>query len=51
MARQRDKTINFHGYGTPQDQRGSLTDPSMAVREAVYGKSVLFYHHTQCKHT
>ena len=21
------KTINFHGYGTPRDQRGGSTDP------------------------
>ena len=38
-ARQRDKAINFHGYGTPRGQRGGSTDPF--VREAVYRKPVL----------
>jgi len=41
------KTINFHGYGMSQDQRGGWTDPFCGVQEAVYLKSVLHNHHTK----
>jgi len=41
------KTINFHIYRTPQDQRGGLTNPFCSSPWSCCHKSVLRNHHMQ----